>query len=68
MIQGWALIVADFRREYGLTADNLHAMSSREFRWLLTGLSPDARWVEWARAQPRVVTSEAETQAIFDRL
>jgi hypothetical protein len=38
----WRLIVADFRREYGIGPVELAVMGSREFGWLLAGLSSDA--------------------------
>lgn len=51
MQQRWALIVSDFRREYGVSADELAGMALDEFTWLLQGLSTDARFAQaWADA------------------
>jgi hypothetical protein len=40
----WGAIVADFRREYRITGDQLGELPLAEFRMLLDGLSPDAVW------------------------
>ena len=44
MTERWALIVADFRREYAADTDALAGMSLPEFMWLLQGLSDKARF------------------------
>lgn len=46
IIEGWALIEADFQREYGINLqEELGKMSWRRFRVLLNGLSGDSVFV-----------------------
>lgn len=40
------MIVADFRREYGITAREMYDMPTLEFLWLLNGLSEESNWVK----------------------
>ena len=64
MRERWALIVADFRREYHLSPDQLGAMSLQEFSWLLQGLSEHSRVSNaWAEA-PKNVYDPAQIAAI----
>lgn len=47
----WSLVVADFRREYGMDPDALAALDVDHFRWLLTGLSDRSRFrTAWSKA------------------
>ena len=51
LLRHWALIVADFRREYQMPADELAGLSWPEFSWLLRGLSGQSRFnVAWSEA------------------
>lgn len=50
-----AAVVADFRREYGLSWSGLLALPAGEFAVLLNGLSDTSRTVaEWSRAAATV--------------
>lgn len=64
MLSRWALIVADFRREYHLSGGDLAGLSASEFTWLLSGLSERARFVQaWAEA-PKHLHDPDEIAAI----
>jgi hypothetical protein len=60
----WALIVADFRREYGITEDALAQMGWRSFRTHLIGLTGDSRYWDAYRRAPRLVTDPGEIASI----
>ena len=64
MERAWPLIVADFRREYGLDPDGLAGLSVREFVWLLQGLSVDARFMRAWAATPKHVYRPEDIAAI----
>lgn len=55
----WPLIVADFRREYRISADELFDLNAREFLWLLGGLSAESRFAQATRDEPVEVTGQA---------
>lgn len=64
MATRWALVVADFRREYGMDADELAELPFLDFQWLLQGLSKHARFLTaWAKA-PKHVYDRDEIAAI----
>ncbi|MFD0851618.1 hypothetical protein ACFQ07_05280, partial [Actinomadura adrarensis] len=64
----WRLILADFRRQYGITADQLYDLDTREFFALLGGLDPDRSvWVRVTSAEPVEVSGEA-AQSLIHRL
>lgn len=56
--------MADFRREYHLTADQLAAMDAREFGWLLQGLSKHSVFLTAWRKQPKHVYDRSEIEAV----
>lgn len=62
----WALIVADYRREYDLPPDGLATLDLDEFLWLLRGLSPQARYMKAWRDAPRNVYTDADIAAVHD--
>lgn len=64
MIRHWSLIVADFRREYHMTADELCRLDASEFRMLLAGLSSEARFADAWHRTPRIVRDPNEIAAI----
>lgn len=56
--------MADFRRDYQITADELRAISAPEFRTLLQGLSQHSRFLNaWNKAAKHVY-DPAEIAAI----
>lgn len=55
--------MADFRREYGITAGGIGSLSTVEFHQLLDNLSPEAVWRHRVREHARDVTP-AEADAI----
>lgn len=63
----WPLIIADFRREYQISADDLFDLNGREFLWLLGGLSAESRWAHATSNEPVELDSDA-VQALVSRL
>lgn len=55
MLRRWALIVADYRREYGMRTDELARLSLPEFLWHLQGLSEHSVFLHAWRKQPKVL-------------
>lgn len=51
--------MADFRREYGITADELFDLNELEFRWLLTGLTGDSRFAQATANEPVELTGSS---------
>lgn len=64
MQQQWSLIVADYRREYGISADDLAAMSLDEFQWLLNGLSRHSRFLRAWGETPKHIYDPDEIAAV----
>ena len=56
--------MADYRREYGMSADQLAALSAEEFRWLLTGLSEHSRFAQAWRDAPKNLYDQADIAAV----
>ncbi len=55
-------VVADFRREYGISWADLRALPAIEFAVLFNGLSPQSRTVaEWSKAAATVPDVEPKT-------
>lgn len=63
--QRWALIVADFRREYGVPGAELAALSLDEFQWLLSGLSSKSRFLRAWADQPKTLHDPADRAALI---
>jgi hypothetical protein len=62
--QRWALIVSDYRREYGMSGDDLASVDVHEFMWLLQGLSKNSRFQRaWADA-PKTLHNPDDRAAI----
>lgn len=66
IIRYWALIVSDFRREYQMPSDALAVIDLDEFRLLLKGLSPSARFIKAWRDAPRNVYTAADIAAVHN--
>ncbi|MYW03460.1 hypothetical protein [Streptomyces sp. SID3343] len=64
MIRSWRVVEADLRREYGLDAHAVRALTTREFGVCISGLSPDALFREAWRRTPRAVVNPGEIAAI----
>ncbi|MGH3323264.1 MAG: hypothetical protein ACRDOV_02395 [Streptomyces sp.] len=61
------MIVADFRREYRINADDLYDLPTQEFLWLLAGLSSASAWRQVTAAEPVEVTTQ-DAQALISSL
>lgn len=57
--------MADFRREYSVTADELAAMTLPDFMWLLQGLSDESRFRTAWHDEPKHVHDPADRAAII---
>lgn len=55
MLARWPLIVADYRREYGMPAAELARLSLPEFMWLLQGLSEHSVFLHAWHKKPKVL-------------
>lgn len=64
MVSHWALIVADFQREYQIGADELARMPANRFRWLLSGLSDRSRFRQAWTNEPKHVYDPADIEAV----
>lgn len=60
----WALLVSDFRREYGMTGADLAALGLDEFTWLLQGLSEHSRFVQAWDKEPKNLYDPADIAAV----
>lgn len=60
----WPLLVADFRREYGVSAQELARMALDEFLWLMQGLSRQSRFVKAYADRPRTLYSPDDIKAV----
>lgn len=60
----WPLVVADFRREYGITTSGLARMTEDEFTWLLQGLSENARFNAEFRDAPQGIYTPEDRAAV----
>lgn len=65
MSRKWALIVSDYRREYGMSCDDLAAINIDEFQWLLQGLSEHSRFAAAWRDEPTTLHDPAERAALI---
>jgi hypothetical protein len=64
MERHWGLVVADFRREYHMSAAELHGLDAPTFWLLLRGLTPRSRFhAEW-RAAPKHLYDPDEIAAV----
>lgn len=64
-MESWPLIVADFRREYGMDTDELSGLTLNEFQWLLQGLSSKARFARAWSEKPKTLHDPAERAAVI---
>lgn len=64
MAHRWALIVADYRREYHMGSDELAALSVDEFRTLLQGLSERSRFGRAWSDRPKTLHDPEERAAL----
>lgn len=64
MQRRWALIVSDFRREYGMSGRELAVLSLDEFRWLLQGLSEHSRFAQAWHDAPKNLYDPADIAAV----
>jgi hypothetical protein len=55
VIARWALVVADYRREYQVAAGDLARMALPEFLWLLQGLSEHSVFLRAWHHKPKVL-------------
>lgn len=60
MIEHWALIVGDFRREYGVTSDELAGWGTADFALHLSALSADAMFRNAVQRDGPAELSEAQ--------
>lgn len=51
--------MADFRREYGIPAAAIPALTEREFVWLIRGLSDQSVWKNTVINEPVTLTGDA---------
>lgn len=65
MIREWALIVADFRREYHMPGAELARLSVDDFRLLIKGLSEHARFPKAWADEPKTLHDPAERAALI---
>jgi hypothetical protein len=63
--QRWALLVSDYRREYGMGTDELAGLSLDEFLWLLQGLSSRSRFQRAWADQPKTLHDPADRAAVI---
>jgi len=63
----WALIVADFRREYHLTPTEIGELTVHEFAWYLRGLSEQSVWRITVSNEPATVTG-ADAQRVLNMM
>lgn len=56
--------MADYRREYQMTGDELGALDLSEFLWLLQGLSKNSRFQRAWQDAPKHVYDDADIDAI----
>lgn len=63
----WWAVLADFRREYRLTAWEVGELPAWEFDTLLAGLSPEAVFRHAERDRPKVAATPADVAAITAR-
>lgn len=68
MRRHWALIVADFRREYRVKPDELAVMGWRDFLMLVKGLSPQARYVQAVGKDGDRITDPDEAQKYLESI
>jgi hypothetical protein len=56
--------VADYRREYGMSGDQLARLSLDEFMWLMQGLSKNSRFQMAWHDHPKTLHDPAERAAL----
>lgn len=56
--------MSDYRREYGISGDELAGLTLHEFLWLLQGLSKNSRFMQAWSDKPKTLHDPAEREAL----